>query len=160
MLLLSPKTINYILSNDKIVNYLPKKIFLSLTNANLNFNQYENPLNILKLLYNHKYIKEIEPLFFSKLVSKIKKLENINNNIKSWFINLKLVNQKILFDDFILNEKELIEQTFNPQTFGFDLDYLINRNLDLMNYDFFKKLSVGYPDKEKLLTSLKKKILK
>ena len=82
LLLLSPKTINYILSNDKIVNYLPKKIFLSLTNANLNFEQYENPLNILKLLYNHKYIKEIEPLFFSKLVSKIKKLENINNNIK------------------------------------------------------------------------------
>ena len=150
------KKINYILSNNKIVNFLPKKILLSLTNDNLFFNQYENPINILNILYNHKYSKEINPLFFSKLVSKIK-LEKINNKIKSWFINLKLINQKIFIDDFFFNEKELIEQTFNPQTFGFDLDYLINRNFDLMNYDFFKKLCIGYPDKEKLKASLNKK---
>ena len=58
-----------------------------------------------------------------------------------------------------MDEKKLIEQTFNPETFGDDLDYLINRNFDLMNYDFFKKLSIAYSDKEKLLASLKKKIL-
>ena len=156
---ISPKKINYILSNDKIVNYLPKKIFLSLTNENLKFNEYDNPLKLLKLLYNHKYTNEINPLFFSKLMTKIQ-LEDINDNIKSWFINLKIVNQKILFDNFILNEKQLIEQTFNFETFGIDLDYLINRNLDLMNYDFLKKLSIAYSDKEKLISSLKKKILK
>ena len=153
---ISSAQINYILSNKKIINYLPKKIFLSLTNENLNFNKYNNPLKLLDLLYNHKYSKEINPLFFSNLITNIN-LENIHDNIKSWFINLKLVNQTIFFDNFILEEKQLIEQTFNPETFIDDLDFLINRNLDLMNYYFFTKLSISYPDREKLLLSLKKK---
>ena len=152
----SPNKINYILSDNKIVNYLPKKIFLSLTNENLNFGEYYNPLKILNLLYNHKYTTEICPLFFSKLITKIK-LEDIHDKVKYWFLNLKLVNEKILFDNFILKEKQLIEQTFNPERFGPDLDYLINRNIDLMNYDFLKKLCLSYSDKEKIIAALKKK---
>ena len=143
------------------LNYIQKNSNNIIIPLNFDYSEKMNvkftPLDLLKLLYYGKYRESIPIFIFSKLIKKYKKKIDSNiipTEIMQWFLDKKINTDILLKNNYKWEEKNFFNEIFKPLNFKCELEEMIERHFQLMNYSGLKTLCIEYNDKHKIIEFL------